>query len=132
LSEFLYITRFTDVTGEIAEPAAATPTALTIHLHATDVDGTATPAGTPNAAWSEWTIDSGARTVSNTHSKAGAALRGPAWALARWIWGRLDLESNRTPGAGASAGSAQDSTLDGIESFGDVTALQAWRQTVIL
>jgi uncharacterized protein (TIGR03083 family) len=79
-----------------ADPANAT--ALVIHLHATDLEG------------AEWTIDTVARTIARTHAKGDVALRGTAWALARWCWGR--------PVAGE------------LEVFGDLEAAEAWRRTV--
>lgn len=73
---------------------------MTIHLHATDVDG------------AEWTIDTGAGTFARSHLKADVALRGPAWALDRWCCGRLSV--------------AEASPLDSLEHFGDVSAAERW------
>ena len=59
-----------------------------LHLHATDVSG------------AEWTLDSrpGAVAVTREHAKADAALRGEAFDLACWIWGRLPAERVETFG----------------------------------
>jgi len=50
-----------------------------MHLHATDVSG------------AEWTVEalSGGSKISREHAKADVALRGSAFDLACWIWGRL-------------------------------------------
>jgi uncharacterized protein (TIGR03083 family) len=60
-----------------------TPLGGSIHLHATDV------------ADAEWTLDPrpGASTITREHAKADVALRGSAFDLARWIWGRLPTNS---------------------------------------
>jgi uncharacterized protein (TIGR03083 family) len=71
---------------------------FTVHLHATDVEG------------AEWTLDTVARTVTAAHAKADVALRGTAWSLARWTWGR--------PVGGE------------IEVFGDIEAAENWRRTI--
>jgi uncharacterized protein (TIGR03083 family) len=81
-----------------ANTAAETDTALRIHLHATDLEG------------AEWTIDTVARTIAQTHSMGDVALRGTAWALARWCWGR--------PVGGE------------LEVFGNLENAEAWRRTV--
>jgi hypothetical protein len=75
---------------------------MTIHLHATDV-----PDPGSLGAWSEWTIDTGRQTVSPEHTKADAAIRGPALDLARWCWGR-----------GGD-----------VETFGDAAGAEAWRRS---
>jgi uncharacterized protein (TIGR03083 family) len=103
VSELLAISHIADVTDTAASqsvsgPGGAGVPAGSVHLHASDVDG------------AEWTIDVAARTVSRRHAKADAAVRGSAWALARWCWGR---------------------PTDGeIEIFGDEAAAEAWRGTV--
>ena len=53
-----------------------------MHLHATDVSG------------AEWTLDPRAdgSSITREHTKADVALRGSAFELARWIWGRLPTE----------------------------------------
>ncbi len=53
-----------------------------MHLHATDVSG------------AEWTLDPrpGGSSVIREHTKAALALRGSAFDLARWTWGRLPTE----------------------------------------
>jgi uncharacterized protein (TIGR03083 family) len=53
-----------------------------MHLHATDVAG------------AEWTLKRGPGgiTIVREHSKADVVLRGSAFELARWIWGRLATE----------------------------------------
>jgi uncharacterized protein (TIGR03083 family) len=71
----------------------------TVHLHATDLDG------------AEWTIDTASRSVSRRHSKADMALRGPAWALARWCWGRPALTE--------------------LEAFGNLDAGETWRKSFV-
>lgn len=71
---------------------------LWIHLHATDVEG------------AEWTIDTGARRFSRAHMKGDVALRGTAFALARWVTGR--------------------GSLDSLEAFGDTAAADAWRASI--
>ncbi len=72
---------------------------LSLHLHATDVEG------------AEWTIDTGRAAFARAHLKSDVALRGPSWALDRWLWTRL-------PG---------DPGDQGLEIFGDATAAEAWR-----
>lgn len=102
VSELLAIFRFTEVTagGDAQQTTAGTgPLPATVHLHANDVDG------------AEWTIDTTARTVTTRHAKSDVAIRGTAWALARWCWGR--------PTSGE------------IEVFGDLEAAEAWRSTVV-
>lgn len=69
----------------------------TIHLHAADVMES-------NA---EWTLNAEAASFCRAHLKADIALRGPAWSLDRWCWGR---------GGGK-----------GLEAFGDAQAAEAWR-----
>lgn len=81
-----------------AEPVAETGWPASVHLHATDLDG------------AEWTIDTSRRSVSRRHSKADVALRGTAWALARWCWGRPAGE---------------------LEAFGDIDAAERWRRSVL-
>ena len=53
-----------------------------MHLHATDVPG------------AEWTLDprAGGTSITREHAKAGVALRGSAFELACWTWGRLPTE----------------------------------------
>jgi predicted lipid carrier protein YhbT len=53
-----------------------------LHLHATDISD------------AEWTIDPGrgASSLSRQHAKADVALRGDAFDLACWTWGRLATE----------------------------------------
>jgi uncharacterized protein (TIGR03083 family) len=104
VSEVFTLLRFSDVTDDDASPPDPAPDAGEtlpgrVHLHATDVDG------------AEWTIDTAARTVSRRHAKGDVAIRGSAWALARWCWGR---------------------PVDGeIETFGDLSAAEAWRASVV-
>ena len=69
---------------------------LTVHFHASDLDG------------AEWTVDSGHRSYAKAHLKADVAVRGPAWSIFRWCWGRLPEG-------------------DGLELFGDRESLEAWR-----
>ena len=66
-----------DSTDEHAAGAPREP--ASIHLHASDLEN------------AEWTIDTRSRSISRRHTKADVALRGPAWALARWCWGRPGL-----------------------------------------
>jgi len=56
-----------------------TPLGGSIHLHATDVSR------------AEWTLeaDAGQSSVTREHAKADVALRGSAFHLACWIWGRV-------------------------------------------
>jgi uncharacterized protein (TIGR03083 family) len=105
VSEVFSLFRFNDITDDEAAPLPdSAPTTDgsfpgRIHLHATDVDG------------AEWTIDTMARTVSRRHAKGDVAIRGNAWALARWCWGR---------------------PVDGeIETFGDLSAAEVWRASVV-
>jgi len=60
----------------------ATGPGNSMHLHATDLPG------------AEWTLDPGAGKtfISREHAKADVALRGTAFELACWIWGRLPTE----------------------------------------
>jgi hypothetical protein len=53
-----------------------------MHLHATDLEA------------AEWTLTprSGGFVVTCHHERADVALRGTAFELARWIWGRLPTE----------------------------------------
>jgi uncharacterized protein (TIGR03083 family) len=52
-----------------------------MHLHATDVAG------------AEWTLDPlGGASITSEHAKADVALRGSAFELACWTWGRLPIE----------------------------------------
>lgn len=106
VAELFALFRFTDVTdggSGVAPLVSAPPDAggvvPTVHLHATDVDG------------AEWTLDTAARTVTRRHAKGDVALRGTAWSLARWCWGR--------PVAGE------------IEVFGDLEAAEAWRSSFV-
>jgi hypothetical protein len=65
-----------------------TPLGGSIHLHATDV------------ADAEWTLDPrpGESTFTRQHAKADVGLRGSAFDLARWIWGRLPTDRLETFG----------------------------------
>jgi uncharacterized protein (TIGR03083 family) len=72
---------------------------LSVHLHATD-----------SGVEAEWTVDVENRTYAAAHLKADVAVRGPAWALDRWCWGR---------DAAVDAGE--------LEIFGDGAAAAAWR-----
>lgn len=77
---------------------------MTLHLHASD------------AAEAEWTVDCDQRTYATAHLKADVALRGPAWALDRWCWGRGNLSG--------------DGALDlsgAVDAFGDWKAAESWR-----
>ena len=75
---------------------------FSIHLHATDL---------PEA---EWTVDSKNRTYARAHLKADVALRGPAWSLMRWCWGRIPT----APDALVS---------EELQLFGDAGAAESWR-----
>jgi len=79
--------------------AGATREPASIHLHASDLED------------AEWTIDTRSRSISRRHAKADVALRGPAWALARWCWGRP--------------------VFDELEGFGDLDAGETWRKSVV-
>jgi uncharacterized protein (TIGR03083 family) len=70
---------------------------LTVHFHITDVDG------------AEWTVDTGNQTYAEAHLKADVALRGPAWAIDQWCWGRVASDDPR------------------LVLFGDRAALEEWR-----
>jgi len=103
VSELLFLLRFIETSpltdGAPAPAEAEPPAGLTVHLHATDADG------------AEWTVDTEARTIARAHTKSGVAIRGTAWALARWCWGR---------------------SVDGeIETFGDLQAAESWRRSVV-
>lgn len=103
VTEVFTIFGLTDVTDvETGSPAPASSHAThpaSVHLHATDVAG------------AEWTFDTAGRTLTRRHAKGDVAIRGTAWALARWSWGR---------------------PVDGeIEVFGDLAAAEAWRSTVV-
>ena len=104
VSEVFTIFGFADVTDDGAgtpppPPAGPDTPPASVHLHATDVGG------------AEWTLDTAARTIARRHAKGDVAIRGTAWALARWCWGR---------------------PVDGeIEAFGDLAAAEAWRSTVV-
>jgi uncharacterized protein (TIGR03083 family) len=109
ISELFELLRFSEPAEEPADGAAAAPQAgaavdtqpgLIVHLHATDLEG------------AEWTIDTVARTIQRTHAKGDIAIRGTAWSLARWCWGR--------PVAGE------------IEVFGDFAAAEEWRRSIAL
>jgi len=60
----------------------ATSIGGSLHLHATDISD------------AEWTIDPGrgSESLSRQHAKADVALRGDAFDLACWTWGRLPTE----------------------------------------
>lgn len=96
IDEFLLISGH----RQIAWDSLVLGEAMTIHLHATDV---------PDA---EWTVDSGTRCYARAHLKGDVALRGPAWELAMWCWGR----------AGESASQSGE-----LELHGDAAAAEAWR-----
>ena len=82
VSEFfeLFLPRFEQTLRETAPG--------TLHLHATDVSA------------AEWTLDPRATKsmVSRDHAKADVALRGTAFELACWVWGRLPAERLETFG----------------------------------
>jgi uncharacterized protein (TIGR03083 family) len=75
---------------------------LSVHLHATDIDG------------AEWTIATETKQVARAHMKGDVALRGDAWTLALWAWGRHTADH------------------DGLETFGDTAAADQWRATLDL
>ncbi len=101
--ELFMLLRFSDVTDDesMAQPSSDDTGRLLIHLHATDGEG------------AEWTCDTGARTVARRHAKGDVALRGPAWSLARWAWGRTPAD------------------IAGIDVFGDLAAAEAWRAATV-
>ena len=72
------------------------------HVHATDTPG-------------EWSLDFGAPelAVRAEHSKADAAVRGPAAGLLLWLWNRVDPEEG------------------GLEVFGDRSVVDAWPQVTL-
>jgi hypothetical protein len=103
VSEFLQLLGFTEKPATPDAPTSEVPQTestrdFMVHLHATDIDG------------AEWTIDTVDRTVTRAHAKGDAAIRGTAWALARWCWGR--------PVGGE------------IEAFGDIDAAESWRRSI--
>lgn len=75
---------------------------FSIHLHATDL---------PEA---EWTVDSKHRTYARAHLKADVAVRGPAWSLMRWCWGRIPAGTETL-------------AVEKLELFGDAGAAESWR-----
>lgn len=79
--------------------------AMTIHLHAIDAGEGA-----------EWTVDTESGAFTMAHLKADVALRGPAWAIDRWLWRRSSIG-----GEGASDLSGE------LEAFGDWRAAELWR-----
>lgn len=101
ISELFMLIRFSDVTGDADHVPADGESHLSIHLHATDLDD------------AEWTCDTGRRTVARRHAKGDVALRGPAWSLARWFWGRSPVDQA------------------GIDVFGDLARADAWRAAVV-
>lgn len=94
VSEFLLLARHLEVA---TSETGATPT-QSVHLHATD------------AAGAEWSIDVEGRRFSREHRTASVAVRGPAWSLHRWCWGRLSGDD-----------------LDTLEFFGDEELADRWR-----
>lgn len=106
VTDFLDISRHREVSWDELDLGGA----LSVHLHATDADAVVdSDAASAGAASAEWTIDTGHRTYARAHLKADVALRGPAWEIDRWLWGRLPID-----------GSA-------LEVFGDRDALEQWR-----
>ncbi len=69
-----------------------------MHLHATDVPG------------AEWTVDprAGGSSITREHVMAGVALRGSAFELACWTWGRLPTERLEILGDGRIADRFQE------------------------
>lgn len=91
-----------------------------LHVHATDVDGTETGARNGNADndadndggnGGEWLvrIEAGRATVTRQHEKGDLAIRGTASDLLLLLWGRLDA------------------TEGPFETFGDAAVLDRWR-----
>ncbi len=76
------VTEFFELFYPRFETLIATGLGNSMHLHATDV---------PDA---EWTLDprAGTSSITRAHAKAGVALRGSAFELACWTWGRLPTE----------------------------------------
>ena len=72
-------------------PPGAGPT---VHLHATDAEG---------ATEREWTVDVATGTLTLAHAKGDVALRGPAWSINRWLWGRPAGDELEVYGDGAVA-----------------------------
>ncbi len=79
--------------------------AMTVHLHALDAGEGA-----------EWTVDTESRAFAMAHLKADVALRGPAWAIDRWLWRR-----------GSLAGEGASDLSGALEAFGDWRAAERWR-----
>jgi uncharacterized protein (TIGR03083 family) len=100
INELLAMLRF----EEVGEAADFTPK---IHLHATD-------AGEAGAK-AEWTLDTERKLVTTEHVKAETAIRGTAFDLARWLWGRADLTNPEL---------AAD-----LDVIGDREAATAWRHS---
>jgi uncharacterized protein (TIGR03083 family) len=94
----LFELSFTDAGAGTGGAQGIEPPA-SIHLHAEDLEG------------AEWTVDTRNRSVSRRHAKADVALRGSAWALSRWCWGRP--------------------VFGELECFGDVEAAETWRKSVV-
>ncbi|MDA8264172.1 MAG: maleylpyruvate isomerase family mycothiol-dependent enzyme [Actinomycetota bacterium] len=114
VAELLMLARYAEVPPErelaterelAAERAGRTsagakePLPATLHLHAEDVEG------------AEWTIDTEAKAYARCHARSEVAIRGNAWALARWCWGR--------PADGE------------LEIFGDPVQADAWRSSLV-
>jgi uncharacterized protein (TIGR03083 family) len=98
VSEILEILQF-GVEGE--KPGEAPAEGMTIHLHSTDVDDDLTP--------SEWFLDTGTKKMTHAHEKADAAVRGPAFGIACWLWGRSGPE---------------------VEVLGDAEGAREWRRSI--
>ena len=94
--ELLELQRFSRVDPSVLAHADG----IWLHLHATDAEG------------AEWTIDTASRTFTRAHMKSDVALRGPAFALARWLFGRQSIGE--------------------LETFGNLEAAESWRQQMAL
>ncbi|MHB1511485.1 MAG: maleylpyruvate isomerase family mycothiol-dependent enzyme [Acidimicrobiales bacterium] len=120
VSELLMLARYAEVAGErevaaereapagrelagkdvgLSRAGAQDHLPATLHLHADDVEG------------AEWTIATGPKTYARCHERSEVAIRGNAWALARWCWGR--------PAEGE------------IELFGHTGQAEAWRSSLV-
>lgn len=75
------VDEFLEVFVPVADWGVVFPEGATIHLHSTDGDSDG-----------EWLVRLGPDgvTVTREHAKGDVAVRGPAEALLRWLWGRDD------------------------------------------
>lgn len=89
VTEFLELARYTAVDWS----ELAIGDGLAVHMHATDADEGA-----------EWTVDVANGQFAHAHMKGDVALRGPAWSLYRWLWGRGAIDDIEVLGSRQAAG----------------------------